>query len=74
MAGFDQKKWHKPAIQGDVGGLAIKVASALLSVKYGLICLKDGNEEAFNKALDDIERLADECQAQFKDLTGYFDE
>lgn len=67
---FDLQKYHGTAERGDVAGVALKAASAVLNTRMALEKLAAGNTDVS----DEINRLNEdfrELHKMFDNLSGY---
>lgn len=67
---FDNKVWHKTAIQGDVAGIAICASVAISNLRLAIEKIKL-NEDASSE-MEAAGQAADDLHKIFRDLTGYF--
>lgn len=65
---FDDKVWHKPAIQGDVAGIAIYASVAIQSLRLAILKMK-ANEDP-SDALEAADKAADDLRRVFHEFTG----
>jgi hypothetical protein len=66
---IDSEKFLRPAIRGDVTGVAINASRALDSVADALQALKDGNDPASHIAK--IKEASRALEAIFDELAGW---
>jgi hypothetical protein len=69
----DSEKYWSPATRGDVAGIALSAASALLHVKWALEKIKAGDRD-IERHIENIDTEIDDLNKRFDELTGYIDD
>lgn len=68
---FDFSSWERPAIQGDVAGIALYSRSAIINITRALQKLADKSEVDIGDEMEAINGALDKLQEIFVEFTGF---
>ena len=65
---FDENVWQKPAIQGDVAGIALFASLAIRNLNLAIMKIQSGEDP--EEEIKAAGEMAEELQKVFNDMTG----
>jgi hypothetical protein len=71
---FDDKIWNKPAINGDVAGIAINSTVGFYAIASALEKLSAKSGVDIEKEIEEIRKFAEAHNDIFDDMTGFTEE
>ncbi len=68
---FKDEVWERPAVGGDVGGIAIDTVAALLAIRTALQKLAGAQSVDISDELDVIQNVSESLDKAFEELSGW---